>query len=448
MKMICRCGNSIFGPFLNWNDQLRRSPIATAFTVSLALFTDMLAYGIVVPILPNILATMKRGDSTSHEDLGILVAAYAVGLLIFTPLFGIFSDRYRSRKAPMLCGLVGLCVATVLFTRASNFTELCLARIAQGISGGAAWSIGLSMLADVYPSDSLDTVMGAVMGANVIGQLLGPPLGGYLYQHISPQAPFYFCAFLAAVDFLARLWVIPPVLKEKQQELVKPGDEVGKSKPPVYSIREMLTDPPLIICNLATIAIANLYSGLEPTLTIFFQSEFGADETAVGLLFTAIVIPNIFVSMYAGHFSEKFGRKYASAIGMIILSFVSPLVAIPSGKSWISWTAEVVMLMVFGSATALAITPIMPDIAETVAKKGGNSYGQVYALFNMAYSLGMITGPLMATVLYGYGFLLDSVYLSVAVAIAGCLMAFYARKTGERVISLPQHLHQTKHRPY
>jgi len=66
----------------------RKSPSSVLFVVSFAVFTDTLVYGMVVPIfVPEVL------DVTQFQ-LGVLFAGYAGGLLLFTPLLGILSDRF------------------------------------------------------------------------------------------------------------------------------------------------------------------------------------------------------------------------------------------------------------------------------------------------------------------------------------------------------------------
>lgn len=192
--------------------------------VALALFTDMIVYGVVIPVLPELLKTLGGDESTNAGDLGVLFGSYAFGLLVMAPVFGFLSDRYNTRRIPMLSGLLGLAIATVLFAFATNYWQLFLARLAQGISGGASWSIGFSMIADVYPAHELGHIMGAVLGANTLGFLLGPPLGGASYQLLGPRAPFFICASLAFLDFLARLMVIPPVLNEEQRRSLVQND--------------------------------------------------------------------------------------------------------------------------------------------------------------------------------------------------------------------------------
>ncbi|KAG0367835.1 hypothetical protein BGZ54_003170 [Gamsiella multidivaricata] len=134
----------------------------------------------------------------------------AIGLLASTPVFAILSDKYQNRRIPMMVGMLGLAVATVGFSLASNYWVLIMARIGQGSAGGASWTIGLGMLADVYPPDNLGVVMGATMMANAIGFMLGPMVGAYFYEYHGYKAPFIFCAALAILDFLCILFIAEP----------------------------------------------------------------------------------------------------------------------------------------------------------------------------------------------------------------------------------------------
>ena len=301
-----------------WLYRVRRSRISTLAVVSLALLTDMLVYGLIVPILPDIIKNMGRQPA----DLGFLVGCYALGLLILTPIFGYVSDRWKARRLPMLVGLLGLAGSTLFFAFATRFEELVIARVLQGVSGGASWTIGLTMLADAYPKEQLGSAMGVAMGANVLGQLLGPPLGGILYQFLGPKSPFIFAAILAFIDFLGRLWVIPPV-DDVDQNIQSPLNNMTRQVP----LREMILDPGMVIVWLCTIIIATVYSGLEPTLPLFLASTFSADQTTIGLLFTAIVVPNIVMAVLAGRWSDRYGGFRVATVGLILMALSTPLVA-------------------------------------------------------------------------------------------------------------------------
>ncbi|KAF9915193.1 hypothetical protein FBU30_002132, partial [Linnemannia zychae] len=139
------------------------------------------------------------------------------------------SDKYQNRRIPMMVGMLGLAVATVGFSLATNYWVLILARIGQGSAGGASWTIGLGLLADVYPPDNLGVVMGATMTANAIGFMLGPMVGGYLYEYHGYSAPFVFCAGLAILDFLCIVFIAEPEKKGATAKAVEEHEEVEGS---------------------------------------------------------------------------------------------------------------------------------------------------------------------------------------------------------------------------
>ncbi|KAG0319117.1 hypothetical protein BGZ97_002720 [Linnemannia gamsii] len=122
-----------------------------------------------------------------------------------------------------MVGMLGLAVATVGFSLASNYWVLILARIGQGSAGGASWTIGLGLLADVYPPDNLGVIMGATITANAVGFMLGPMVGGYLYEYHGYSAPFIFCAGLAILDFLCIVFIAEP--EKKNITTVRPDQD-------------------------------------------------------------------------------------------------------------------------------------------------------------------------------------------------------------------------------
>lgn len=119
-------------PTQSWFGRFRRSPAAVLFVACLAVFTDMLIYGAVIPLVKVLLVSVGLNGEFEAVAGTTLFAMYAVGLFVATPIFGIVSDRLSNRQIPMLIGLCGLAVTTVLFTFADTFALLIVARVFQG----------------------------------------------------------------------------------------------------------------------------------------------------------------------------------------------------------------------------------------------------------------------------------------------------------------------------
>lgn len=113
-----------------------------------------------------------------------------------------------------------------------------------------------------------------------------------------------------------------------------------------------------------------------------------------------MAVPTV-ISPLVGYLSYVIGQRNTIGIGMIWLAVVSPLVALPN-KMWI----QLIPLIFFGATYSIVMTPTLPLLGKKVSQKGSNSYGRVYALWNMSYSIGMFVGPVVAGItLEYYGFL-------------------------------------------
>jgi MFS family permease len=64
-------------------------------------------------------------------------------------------------------------------------------------------------------------------------------------------------------------------------------------------------------------------------------------------------------------------------------------------------------------------------LADFVTKRGGGAYGKIYALFNAAYSLGMLFGPVVAGFLYdAVGFWWQMVVFAGSLAVVLPVMVY------------------------
>jgi multidrug resistance protein len=168
--------------------------------VFIAIFTDMLIYCMIVPILPDYASEL----GASQQLIGLLFACYAITFLLVTPVVGVLSDRV-GRKLPMVCGLIGLFGSTLLFAFSSDLTMLFIARALQGVSAGATWTAGLALLSDMFPSKTRQQAIGIGISGSFAGTLLGPLFGGLLYEYGGYTLPFLAAYGLVLIDGAARL---------------------------------------------------------------------------------------------------------------------------------------------------------------------------------------------------------------------------------------------------
>jgi DHA1 family solute carrier family 18 vesicular amine transporter 1/2 len=372
----------------------RTSPAVTLALVTAAILMDMLLYGMVVPILPGYMQSL----GASQAAVGVLFACYAISLLLATPALGWLADRL-GRRGPMLGGLLGLAATTLLFAFADSFSALVTARLLQGLAAAATWTAGLALVADVFPSERRGQAMGTAMSGMVAGALLGPPFGGLLYQQGGYRLPF----LVTAAGALALALSLALLLAEpKRRQEPQPG------------LLDLVRDRMILAVSGAIVLAALALTLLEPTLPLYLSRELHVSPAAVGLLFALSTMAFGAISPAAGRLADRLRGESLVALGIAALAATLPLLPLPGTLFGVS-----MILALIGLASGLILTPALPLLAERVDLHGGGAYGSVYAIFNLAYAVGMIAGPVIG------GVLAQTLGFAAALAMGSLLLLLY-----------------------
>jgi multidrug resistance protein len=345
--------------------------------VAIAIFTDMLVYSIVVPILPQYAAEL----GASQQVIGLMFASYALAFLAATPVIGMISDRF-GRKKPMIIGLAGLLASTLLFAFANDITILVIARALQGISAAATWTAGLALLADLFPASYRQQAMGLALSGSFAGMLLGPGIGGFLYEYGGYMLPFLAVAGLVLLDGLARIFLLedPPVV-------------VNTEKP---SITRLLKSPTFVLLAGVITLMSVVLSMLEPTLPLHLLN-LGISNGMIGVLFTVMALASVVVSPVSYMVTEKFGRKRTIVAGLILAALLLPFVALAG-----SFLAELAIMALIGAVLAIGLSSVPTEMTDISDRMGTGGYGAVFSVYNIAMSAGMMIGPVAGGMLAGY----------------------------------------------
>ncbi len=113
---------------------------------------DVLAFGIVVPVLPKLIEAFRHGNTAlAAETYGVFATAWALMQFVFSPLLGVLSDRFGRRRV-LLISLTGLGLDYVLMALAPNLAWLFVGRVISGITA-ATYSTASAYIADVTPPE-------------------------------------------------------------------------------------------------------------------------------------------------------------------------------------------------------------------------------------------------------------------------------------------------------
>jgi MFS family permease len=342
--------------------RLRGSPLGALVTVTVALFTDGFLYGVLVPL------SAAPGSGVAGEWLlGLLYGAYAVGVLVSTPVLGVVSDRI-GRRRPLLLGLAGQAAATALFGTAAVPT-LLLARLLQGVASAATWTAGLALVAEQFPEHRARR-LGLVMAGYTGGFLLGPVAGGVLVER-SPHLPLLVVGVLLAIDGALRVGLLaggPP-----------PGGTHGVGLARLLRDRAVLGSAAMVALGAAG------WSLVEPLLPSHLERSGGLTPAAVGAMFTLSTLAYGVAGPPIGHLADRWGNWRTMTLGALAMAATLPLLARPTRLLWA--TGALVLVNV---AYGLLVNPIMSELADAVDRTGRAGYASVYAIYNIAYSVGTL----------------------------------------------------------
>lgn len=125
------------------------------------------AVGLVTPIVPFRLEELGYPDSEIGSKVGLLIGAYAAGLVLSSIPVGVLGELYPNRRLPLLFGC-GLALGGVaLFALGQSFESMLIARALQGVGGTIVWTLSLAMISDSVAAERRSTCFGYAMAGCV-----------------------------------------------------------------------------------------------------------------------------------------------------------------------------------------------------------------------------------------------------------------------------------------
>src|ERR1700733_8154600 len=187
---------------------------AVAF-IFFTILLDMLALGLIMPILPKLVESFVDNDTASAARIfGVFGTAWALMQFFFSPILGGLSDRFGRRPVVLLSNF-GLGLDYVLMALAPNLIWLFVGRVISGIAS-ASISTAYAYIADVTPGEKRAARFGLLGVAFGAGFVFGPALGG-LAGNTPPRLPFWIAAGLSLANALYGLLVLPESLPAERR---------------------------------------------------------------------------------------------------------------------------------------------------------------------------------------------------------------------------------------
>jgi len=343
--------------------------------VGLMLFTIFIGFGIIIPVLPQLVSDVSADSANWHT--GAMLAVYSLMSFILSPVWGRISESIGRRPVIMI-GVLGFSLSFLLFgLSGDNLVLMYASRVLGGLFSGAVVSCIVAYVADITTTEDRTKGM-AVVGMSIgLGFTFGPGFGGFL-SDISHHTPFFAAAGLSFIVFIAALF--------KLEESLPPERRASRShaaKPSRWSAFQGPLKALYVLAFFVTFSLAIL----ESTLQLYGMDKYDVTPKQIGLMFFFCGLAGALIQGGVVRRRVKKGQEGAYiALGLVISAAGFFLLLTAN-----SWGLATVYLCIFGIGNSL----IKPCVTSLITQKTTVGQGIASGLSSSMDSLGRIIGPLL-----------------------------------------------------
>lgn len=433
-----------------WFWEIRSSISVIITTITLATFTDIFLYAIIVPVVPY--AFKERlgvPENDIQSQISRALAIYSVGLIVGSVVFGYISDKLKRRQVLMIGGLAVIIGSTFILMFAHAMWLYLVGRLIQGLSAAVVWVVGLAIIADTGDADNMAFLMSFPGIGLSLGVFLGPFIGGIVYERSGYYAVYYICFAVLVLDILLRLFMLErsqlfslrhkraielsqredmeslsPELREYVARYISFRDDTEEYNQRACELQEkfgpkikifgrsytlpvfiMLLYNRRVACAVFLgMSMAWVTSALDSTMTLHLEEIFNFNSLQSGLVFLAVAAPSV-IEPLAGKLSDRYGSKYCITFGYLLLAPFFILLRIPNDNTKGNIALFVVLILLCGLMLVCVTSPSMAEITKGISDLEkehpgiygkSKGFGQGYGLFNVGFSVGSLIGPFQA----------------------------------------------------
>jgi MFS transporter, DHA1 family, tetracycline resistance protein len=256
--------------------------------IFLCVLLDVIAIGIIVPVLPGLLLKFVAGEFGRTADLlGIFMAIWALMQFFASPIVGSLSDRF-GRRPVILMSNFALGLDYLLMAFAPALWLLFVGRTISGICS-ATIATAYAFIADITSEDERAGSYGVLASAFGIGFVIGPAMGGILGSY-DLQLPFLAAAILSFANLVYGYFVLPETLPENRR-----AKQVSWTLNPFKPIAIFGRSSQLFRLGALSFLIQTAYQVLPTCSVLYMTYRYQWNEQTIGLVLAAVGMTYVFI---------------------------------------------------------------------------------------------------------------------------------------------------------
>jgi DHA1 family tetracycline resistance protein-like MFS transporter len=363
---------------------LRPSRAAFAF-IFITVALDMVALGIIVPVLPKLVVTFEGGDvAHAARIVGLFGFVWAAMQFLASPVVGAMSDRYGRRPVVLLSNF-GLGLDYLVMALATTVPWLFVGRVISGITS-SSYATASAYIADVTSPDERAAKFGMLGAAFGLGFIVGPAVGGVLGD-INLRLPFWVAGGLSLANAAYGYFILPESLPPEKRARV-PWHMAN----PLGSLSFLRAHPELLALG-ATYFLFYFAHEIYPTLFVLFGDfRYGWSASQLGLTLAFFGVGSTIVSAFLiGPIVKRIGERNALLLGLALAATSSLVVAA-------AYTGTLFLLSIPIASLGGLTTPSLMAIASRQASE--TEQGRLQGALGSLQGIAMMIAPLVLSEIF------------------------------------------------
>jgi DHA1 family tetracycline resistance protein-like MFS transporter len=356
--------------------------------IFVTLFIDTMGFGIIIPVLPNLISHLKGIPvNVAGTYGGLLLTVFAITQFFCAPIIGNLSDRY-GRRPILLLSLFGFGVDYIVLALAPSYGWLFVGRVIAGITG-ASFTTASAYIADLSTDETTRAKNFGMVGAAFgLGFIIGPSLGSLLAIW-GLRAPFYGAAGLCLLNCLYGYFVLPESLSKENR---RPFE--WRRANPFGSLQFLIKHPEIGRLAFSFFLIYLAAQAVQTTWSYFTIYRFGWGPGMVGISLTVVGV--LIAGVQAGLtrvIIPKIGNERSIYLGLCLYTLGMVLFAFAT-QGW----------MMFIFLVPYCLGGICgPSLQAVISKHVGvDQQGELQGTLTSLMSLTTIIGPLIMNGTFSY----------------------------------------------
>lgn len=333
-----------------------------------------------LPAFPAISSELGVSESATQLTLTGMLGGLAFGQLLIGPL----SDAF-GRKRPLVAGLVGHALASVLAALAPSIEMLATVRVLQGFAGAAISVVAMAIVRDLFSGVAVANLMSRLMLVIGLAPILAPSLGGLVLEWTSWRGIFGVLAGAAVVLSLVAVLGVRETLPVQRR---RPAN----IRATLATYRSLVRDRAfLALVFIGGLMMSAMFAYVAGS-SFVLQGGYGLDELAFGMVFGLNAAGLTIASQLNPLMIRRFGVVNVLS-GAMVVGIVAASALVVAGLTGAGGLAGVLVPLSLVVASVGLSLPNTPALALT---RHGEAAGTAAAMLGaVQFGVGALVAPLV-----------------------------------------------------